>query len=60
MSSLTYSIGYAARIIPAYLPYFAAVCLSFSTKEMKEADRFSFILEKSIGKVQYEVAKKVA
>lgn len=40
--------------------YIDEAVFRFNTKEMKEADRFSIMFEKSIGKVLYEDVKIVA
>ena len=45
----------------AYLErYIDEAVFRFNTKEMKEADRFSIMFEKSIGKVRYEDVRMVA
>jgi transposase-like protein len=45
----------------AYLErYIDEAVYRFNTKEMKEADRFSYMFEKAIGKVQYKDVKMVA
>lgn len=45
----------------AYLErYIDEAVFRFNTKEMKEADRFSIMFEKSIGKVLYEDVKMAA
>ncbi len=45
----------------AYLErYIDEAVFRFNTKEMKEADRFSYMFEKAIGKVQYKDVKMAA
>lgn len=45
----------------AYLErYIDEAVFRFNTKEMKEADRFSYMFGKSIGKVQYKDVRMVA